>query len=374
MSFIGDNINDNIMYVYYNYFTIMFQLIFCESIYLILAFILLFHVKYVGNQGKDELFYSLNSLRGIFALEIVIGHCVRYEFCPLTPLGNFMIISVGYFFFVSGYGLSRSYQIKPNYMDNFLKHRILRLILLALEALIIITLIAYICPVVTDFKSISTMPKIFARSVLIRTNWYMRELLLLYVCFFIVFRFIRKHRNILLSILIILICIILYLNGYTRCWFASIVCFPMGIICHENIDKIIIYLKSIKGKILSSIIAVTGLILSLLNYPDITGQAFEVTELIYALANNILCVGFVLALMIILLYFKPGNKILSFFTSIAAELYLFQFIFVAIAEKMKLSYPVKTIFVLTFDIILAMLIHFVLNHISKFISKKQLAS
>lgn len=344
----------------------MFQLIFCVSIYLILAFILLFQIKYVGKQGKDGLFYTLNSLRGIFALEIVIGHCVRYESCPLTPLGNFMLISVGYFFFVSGYGLSRSYHIKTNYMDNFLKHRILRLILLALEALIIVTIIAYICPVVTDFRSIPTIPKVFARSVLIRTNWYMRELLLLYVCFYIVFRFIRKYRIVLLNALILLICIILYLNGYTRCWFASIVCFPMGIVCYENIDKMIIYLTSLKGKINSSIIAVIGLILSLLNYPAITGQPFEVTELIYALVNNILCVGFVLALMIILIYFKPGNKILSFFTYIATEIYLFQFIFVAIAEKMELSYPIKTLFVLTFDIILAVLIRFVLDYISKF--------
>lgn len=344
----------------------MIQSVFCIAIYIFLAFILLFQVKRNDIPKKDDLFFSLNSLRGIFALEIVIGHCVRYESCPLTPLGNFMLISVGYFFFVSGYGLARSYHTKPGYLDSFLKHRIFRLLILAIEALIIVTLIAYISPIDTDFKNIPTDPLIFAKSALVRTNWYMRELMLLYICFFIVFRFVKKHRVSLLCTFIVIICAILYMNGYTRCWFASIICFPMGIVFCENIDLIMDRLKNLSGKLIALFFTGLGLIFSLLNYPQLTGQPFEVTEMIYAFANNILCIGFILLLITILIYLKPGNKILSLFTSIATPMYLFQFIFVAIAEKADMSYPVKTLFVLGTDIALS----YILKKASELVSQK----
>lgn len=344
----------------------MIQSVFCTAIYIFLAFILLFQIKRTDIQKRDELFFSLNSLRGIFALEIVLGHCVRYESCPLTPLGNFMLISVGYFFFVSGYGLARSYHTKPGYMDIFIKHRILKLLILAIEALIIVTLIAYISPVITDFKDIPTDPLIFAKSALVRTNWYMRELMLLYICFFIVFRFVKKYRIALLFTFIVIICAILYMTGYTRCWFASIICFPLGIVFYENIDLILDRLKTVSGKLITVFFTGLGLMLSLLNYPQLTGQSFEVTEMMYALSNNILCIGFILLLIMILIYLKPGNRILSFFTSIATPMYLFQFIFVAIAEKADMSYPVKTLFVLCTDIALS----YVLKKASELVSQK----
>lgn len=47
----------------------------------------------------------MNALRGIFAIEIVIGHVVRYENTWLYPFGKFMIISVAFFFFVSAFGM-----------------------------------------------------------------------------------------------------------------------------------------------------------------------------------------------------------------------------------------------------------------------------
>ena len=335
----------------------MIQLIFCIATYIFLVFILLFQAKRTGIQKNDDLFFSLNSLRGIFALEIVIGHCVRYESCPLTPLGNFMLISVGYFFFVSGYGLARSYHTKPGYMDSFIKHRILKLLTLAIGALIIVTLIAYISPIYTDFKSISTSPLILAKSALVRTNWYMRELMLLYICFFIVFRFVKKYRIALLCTFIVIICAILYMAGYTRCWFASIICFPLGIIFYENINLILDRLKTINGKLITLFFIGLGLILSLINYPQLTGQSFEVTEMMYALANNILCTGFIRLLITALIYLKPDNKILSFFTSIATPLYLFQFIFVAIAECANMPYPTKILFVIIADISVSVLLN-----------------
>lgn len=48
--------------------------------------------------GRNDLLKRLNSMRGIFAIEIVIGHVIRYENTILYPLGKFMIISVAFSF------------------------------------------------------------------------------------------------------------------------------------------------------------------------------------------------------------------------------------------------------------------------------------
>lgn len=330
---------------------------FCILIYAAMAFILLFKLKKNTVCNGNNLLASLNSLRGIFALEIVIGHCVRYEACPLTPFGNFMLISVGYFFFVSGFGLAHSYHTKCNYLDTFIRHRIIRLIALALGSLVLVTIIAYLSPMYTDFRSIPTTLLAYPRVMLVRTNWYMRELLILYIFFYIVFRFFQKHKYIMLFTLIVALCIVLYFMGYTRCWFASIFCFPLGIIYYDHSETINNMLIERKGKLYPAILILSGVLLSSIDYPAITSLPFEKTEMIYALFNNLLCIGFISLLLTLLIYYTPGNTISAFLTSIATEIYLFQFVFVDMAEKQDISYPVKVVFVLTADIVIALIVN-----------------
>ena len=345
----------------------MNHLFFCIIIYAILIFIILGGIKKNSSHGCDELLKTLNSLRGIFALDIIIGHCVRYESCPLSPLGNFMLISVGFFFFVSGMGITRSYHTKSDYLKTFPKHRILHLVLIALSALMISTLIAYISPIYTPFRNIPDTLPVFLRAIIIRTNWYIRELLLLYVVFYITYRFFHKHRYVFISLMVLLICTVLlileykYSLGYTRCWFASIICFPLGIYTYENHDKISAFLNKRIGGVISIIVLMIGLSTSLFNYTSLIGISDFVNEIICALCNNILCVGFILVLMIFLSYFKPQNRIISFFTGISTEIYLYQFIFISIAEKMQLSYPWKIAFVFVFDILLSTVLHLLKN-------------
>ena len=89
-------------------------------IYAIFIFILLFGIKFRPLTKEEDFFFSFNRLRGFFALEIVVGHVVRYESSLLYPIGKFMIISVAFFFFVSAYGMARSYDAKEDYLHGFL--------------------------------------------------------------------------------------------------------------------------------------------------------------------------------------------------------------------------------------------------------------
>ena len=341
----------------------MIDYAFCLTVYCLFATLFLFGIKRSEDCSCEGFFSTINSLRGLFAVEIIIGHCVRYTSTPLTPFGNFMLISVGYFYFVSGYGLSRSYHTKPGYLDGFVKHRILWLIMTALYALVLTTLVAYICPVATDYRNIPLSIPVFLRALLVRTNWYMRELLVLYVLFLTVFRYIKKQRLSVLCALILIMCAVLYAleyrfaPGYTRCWFASLICFPMGIYSYENFDRISAFLASMRGKILSGVIILAGLVFSLIDYSGRFGITFMSSEMISALFNNVLCAGFILVLWCIISYFRPSNAVLRFLTGISTEIYLFQFVFIAIAEKLEFSYPVKIVFVLLADIIFSSFAH-----------------
>ncbi len=326
------------------------------AVYLILTVIILLQLKPCRIENNDELYHSLNSLRGLFALEIVLGHCVRYEQCILTPLGNFMLLGVGFFFFISGYGLTRSFHTKPEYMDTFIRHRVGKLCLIAIGAVIVNTIIAYLSPIKTDFRSIPSTAQSFVRAIYLRNNWYIWELMILYFVFYLVFKYLKKNRIAAVCILIVTICAMLYAGGYTRCWFASIFCFPAGILFYENKDRLTGFIRSLKGIVTTLSILSVGLVLSLIDYPSITGLPFETTEMIYSLGNNIMCIGFMSLLITGLSYFKPGNIVLRFLNSIATELYLFQFIFLAMAESLELNYVYKIVFVLTADIILSLII------------------
>ena len=94
----------------------MADIIFSIFILAIFYFIIFYNTKRSPVSGRDDLLKRLNSMRGIFAVEIVIGHVVRYENTILYPLGKFMIISVAFFFFVSAFGMVISFQEKDNYL------------------------------------------------------------------------------------------------------------------------------------------------------------------------------------------------------------------------------------------------------------------
>ena len=102
----------------------MYNLIFSASVILILAILLFAGLKQDKNGEKAIILQRFNNIRGFFALEIIIGHVIRYDKSILYPLGKFMIISVAFFFFVSAFGLSYSFRTKDNYLKGFIKNRL----------------------------------------------------------------------------------------------------------------------------------------------------------------------------------------------------------------------------------------------------------
>lgn len=282
------------------------------------------------------------------ALEIIIGHVVRYENSILLPLGKFMLVGVAFFFFVSGWGLCKSYHEKSGYLDTFLKARVVYVCGVIIIALIITTLIDFISPIDTRYSIHSLEGKTLIWKLIDNINWYMRELLLLYIVFYFVFKLVKKHRLVILTTIVAIAACILYVLGYERCWYASIMAFPAGFVFYLYFSKIIVFLKSLKGIFLISGLGILGL------------SSLGIDDNLFIpifIANNSLCICVVMILVLFSITFCVENRAKDFLNKYATELYLYQFIFLAIAESANWNYWYKMLFVVGLDVLISILSH-----------------
>lgn len=315
-----------------------------------LAFILIFFsgIKKEESLSEYECYKRLNSMRGIMALEIVIGHVVRYENSYLMPLGKFMLIGVSFFFFVSGWGLCKSYHEKKGYLDTFLRMRFGYLCGVAVITLMITTLIDLVCPIDTRYSINSFRFSDLVYKLIDNINWYIRALLLLYLVFFVIYRFVKKYQIISLGVTVVLIACIMYGNGFERCWYASIIGFPMGFVFYKYYAKIITFLRTVKGVLCICGLGILGLSSLFIN---------EELFLPIFIANNSLGICVVMILVRFSLTFSVENKMKLFLNKYATELYLYQFILLAIAESAQWNYWYRMIFVISMNVIISMLVH-----------------
>lgn len=69
-----------------------------------------------------------NALRGICAIEIMLGHIgIATESLLLYPYRKAGILFVGIFFMLSGYGLSYGVSYKEKYLEHFFLNRVINL-------------------------------------------------------------------------------------------------------------------------------------------------------------------------------------------------------------------------------------------------------
>lgn len=203
-------------------------------VYIIYAVLVIYGIqkKSIDIHEKAEYLTRLNSLRGLLALDIIIGHVAGQNMFPLMPFEKFSIVSVASFFFLSGMGLSTSYYKKENYLTQIPEKIIY---------LIGVTMILYLAKIGVQFISGADLDYIpgnvsqFIKFYLIKTNWYIWEFIILYIIFALVYKFIRLKALKILAIFIVsfLLGICFLLNNFIVAWYYSILGFPFGVLFSE---------------------------------------------------------------------------------------------------------------------------------------------
>ena len=169
---------------------------------------------------------TMKSLRGFAAIGVILHHISQEEIFQqkgvLSPFVNAGAYFFAIFFFCSGYGLIKSLDTKKDYLKGFISHRIVKTIVLPFYVNVLIYgLLLFI----GGYK----LPKerwIFNFLGLTMMNeyaWFPIVLAVLYLVFFLCFRFI-KNRPVCLGIILIFIIglgIGFCYNGHFAWWHGS---------------------------------------------------------------------------------------------------------------------------------------------------------
>ena len=321
---------------------------------------------YLLPQNKEYLSVeSTSGLRGFLALGIIFHHLsplvkTGEEFSNFSYMGTY-IVSI--FFFLSAYGLYVQNESKENYLDNFLEKRLSKIMV----PFFIISLIYMFARFVNgQLMDLNFFINLFKKgSTIIYNGWFVDIIILMYVFFYISFKF---FQNKLLSIVLNTIFIICYIClaiklGYSFWWYNSVLPFIIGLIWAKNQNKIDRFLDRYY---FIAIILVTVLLFFSHKYNILLKYVHLEDSYSYALAANL--DNIIFTIYFIILFLKKinfSNVYLTLIGRISFELYMIHGLVISILEKIFVSSRVNdvlfTFFVLMISLILAWIINKLVN-------------
>lgn len=317
-------------------------MLFSIIVYLLLAALLLAGLRRrVPDAGQPYPTADCNALRGFFALTILIGHCTRDVGGLLAPLGKTMILAVSFYFFMSGYGLARSYARRP---AQYLHHFLLR----KCGGLLVLAIVAYVWRIALSVCTARWLPNtIFQYNFFTATNWYIWCQMYYYVAFFLVHRFVRRHRLAVLSLLVLAQCLVCYAAGAQMAWYASAIGFPLGVLFWEHGAAMDTLLHQKRGLALVAVLLAAGF----------ASQVWVANTLVdLFVLRNALCAATLLLLYRIVCVVTPDNPALRILSRYSAELYIFQFTYLDLFADLP-TYPWRILAVAAATLATAVALH-----------------
>lgn len=169
--------------------------------YAIVIFVFVWKLKFAGGGEKyhEDLMSvaSTKSLRGLSAMLILFHHISQEQaFIDANQIQVFRRLGpalVAIFFFCSGYGLIKNYDTKPKYLDGFLKKRIGFGLLIPFYVNIILYTIYYLI-VGAQYEPMEWITKILGLTLMNSFAWFPIVLILMYLLFYFVFKYIKNQK------------------------------------------------------------------------------------------------------------------------------------------------------------------------------------
>lgn len=324
--------------------------------YSILAVILLIGVKQAGRGVWRETSLSLHSSKGLLgfcAVGIMLHHMSQTIYFAKEDPGILLfmvdigVCFVGMFFFFSGYGLYSSLRDKPDYLKGFLRRRLPTVLVPFYMCNFVFILGSYLFGY--KFKEGELVPYLTGAILMNSQMWYIVEILILYLLFYLVFRLIR-NRNAACAVYFILTLILigfslrlghdtttptqgLWFHG--EWWYNTTLLMPAGILFAKWEKQILGFIRKFYGIVLIVSVLMTAFLYKetmfmiqnkgyWYEWDGYAGYKEKVQTL--AVQTPFVLVT-VFTVIVILQKIEFGNKILDFLGSIALELYLIHNLF-----------------------------------------------
>ena len=302
-------------------------------LYLLILFIVIciIGIKFCDNSSDYLSKNQTQAIKGFFAMIIFFSHFNQYAIFDSSVTNNiylFVIKKIGQlmvtmYLFYSGYGIIKSIETKKNYIKNFPKKRILK-VLISFDCAILLYLIVNM--ILKNKYSLKTILLSFIGWESIgNSNWYIFVLLVLYLIIYItglVFKNKIDLKFIIANILFDIILIIALYFTKNDYWYNIILTFPLGLLYgmfEEKIEKII------KEHYIAILAMITLCFIG--TYISNSFIMYEFKAIFFSL------------LIVLLSYkIKINNRVLEKLGKYSFEMYILQRLFYIIYEKAHINY------------------------------------
>lgn len=274
-------------------------------------------------KGKEQFFEEplrlavITPLRGILAVEIVLGHTYGYlENNSLLYFNNRIgVWVVGIFFFLSGYGLNYSFHRKKDYLKGFLVKRVGRI----LFPFVIVCFVNYLLGLCNSFSECMFQ------------DWFVTEMTLIYCIWYLAYKCLSEKYAVPIFCFLILTLNILGTHyGIGSRWYGSTACFLLGIVFEKNEKIIFSYCGTRYGRKVGtvSLSFLFGGILFLLH---------ENNLFVNTLMINGTCILLCIIVYLFMMKIKIGNAMTNFLGCISWQIYVSHRTFLRVYDQLKVT-------------------------------------
>ena len=320
---------------------------------LIFLIIILYKVR-IGKSVNNSFFEKEQSkvIKGICCIVVFLVHVPKMHGNVVQDaIGSFGYICVTIFFLFSAYGLKYSISNKKNYLNHFIRNRIL--------IIYIPFLIANTLRQLINWKGGFDVLYVIG----INNISFIGELILFYILFYVIYKKLKGKTadNIMIGLTLI-ISIVTYI--FRLGWFVECLGFAYGILLYNNEMKIKRFLeKNYSFKCLF------GLISSLLL--GVLYLKFKNIVLISYIVKILLGVSIISFIICLFRKIKIYNKILLFLGKISFEIYLLHDMIMTKFIWLNVSSGIYIVITLIVTIIAATLMNYIDSKIAKYVKFKQ---
>ncbi len=364
-----------------------------------LIFVLLFWGAKIAPKGEFSSDYlkwdQMMALRTLACLSIILHHLTQritnyggiYK-GPITLYNYIGFLCTAVFFFSSGYGLMYSYLNKNNYLDGFLRKRLISVLVPFFLVNVITVLVNHmVYKKGTGDDFLYVIKQIVGIELLDGNAWFIVEIIVLYVLFAAFFSLI-KNKDVSLVLLILAtigIMAFAFFRGHDyddyketyfmgEWWFNSTITFAFGLLYARFKNGIEgFFRKHYKGMVisfalLSVIITLAGIIVNnVFGYYHEMLSSYRTDALITLIVQSINCIVVVTFQLLLNMKIKVKNKALDYMGSIQMLVFLVHGYFVrTVFDHTKMGHFVWYLLVFVCAIAVAS----ILAPLSSFIANK----
>ena len=300
---------------------------------------------------------NCKKIKGISCIMVLVSHLCLELPAPINIYNDFIrhilskigILSVCIFFFISGYGMMKQYQVKKDYLKSFLSKRVCTILIPYLITIILYTL----------YFNILNQNLSFFEIIENSNTWYCVVITIMYILFYIFSKLFKTHyEKVICSFFIccsLWILIAYYFNLGIH-WYHSCYSIVFGLLYSVKEEKILkVFHKNYKKSLIGinsffTIFFITSfLILRIKKVPGITG-------LISLTCNQFGGILFVLLILLIIQKIKSNSNILTFLGKYSYEIYMIHGLFILIFKDIN-NYLLFNVLVFICSIISSVVLH-----------------